>query len=85
MKDNIRKITYTIDKEFDGKTIKEFLISNGYSEELIKHLKQTTNIYMNDTLYYKQKILLRSFYLDGIIYMEKYAWRRLVWYSLLKQ
>lgn len=56
MKENIRKITYTIDKNYDGKTIKDFLISNGYSEELIKHLKQTTNIYMNDTIYYKQKL-----------------------------
>lgn len=56
MKENIRKITYTINKEFDGKTIKEFLIYNGYSQELIKHLKQTTNIYMNDTVYNNQKL-----------------------------
>ena len=42
--ENVRTITYKIPPSFDGKYLKDFLLTIGYSMELIKHLKQTTNI-----------------------------------------
>lgn len=46
MEENIRKLIYYVPKQFEGKTLHDFLSSQGYSEELIKHLKITTNMDM---------------------------------------
>ena len=46
MEENIRKLIYYVPKQFEGKTLHDFLNSQGYSEELIKHLKITTNMDM---------------------------------------
>lgn len=46
MEENIRKLIYIIPKAFEGKKLHDFLIAQGYSDELIKHLKITTNMDM---------------------------------------
>lgn len=46
MKDNIRKLLYIVPKSFNGKYLKDFLSFQGFSQELIKHLKQTLGIDM---------------------------------------
>ena len=46
MENNIRKLSYTIPKSFDGKYLKDFLSSQGFSQELIKHIKQTQGLDM---------------------------------------
>lgn len=44
MQNNIRRINYIIPPEFSGKYLKDFLMSLGYSSELIKHLKNTVKL-----------------------------------------
>ena len=46
MKDNIRKLLYVIPENFDGKYLKDYLSSLGFSQELLKHLKKTLNMDM---------------------------------------
>lgn len=43
---NVRRIIYFIPQIFDGKYLKDFLISKGYSQDLIKHIKKTQGIDM---------------------------------------
>lgn len=44
MQNNIRRINYIIPPEFSGKYLKDFLMSLGYSSDLIKHLKNTVKL-----------------------------------------
>ena len=44
MQSNIRKVSYAIPNNFVGKYLKDFLSSIGYSNDLIRHLKQTVNL-----------------------------------------
>ena len=44
MQSNIRKISYVTPSKFAGKYLKDFLFSLGYSNDLIRHLKQTVNL-----------------------------------------
>ena len=44
MENNVRRINYIIPDEFAGKYLKDFLVSLGYSSDLIKHLKNTVNL-----------------------------------------
>ena len=44
MDNNVRKLIYFTPKSFDGKYLKDFLIMQGYSQELLKHIKKTMNI-----------------------------------------
>ena len=41
-----RKLTFVIPKSFDGKYLKDFLYANGFSQDLIKHIKKTQGIDM---------------------------------------
>lgn len=43
MDNNVRKLIYFTPKSFDGKYLKDFLVMQGYSQELLKHIKKTTN------------------------------------------
>ena len=43
---NVKRIKYLIPPEFDGKYLKDFLISQGFSMDLIKHLKSTIDLDM---------------------------------------
>ena len=44
MDNNVRKLIYFVPKSFDGKYLKDFLMMQGYSQELLKHIKKTTSI-----------------------------------------
>lgn len=44
MDNNVRKLIYFTPKSFDGKYLKDFLIMQGYSQELLKHIKKTMGI-----------------------------------------
>ena len=44
--DNVRKLLYVIPASFSGKYLKDFLTYQGYSQELIKHLKKTLDLDM---------------------------------------
>ena len=44
--DNIRKLNYVIPKSFGGKYLKDFLISQAFSQDLIKHIKKTQGLDM---------------------------------------
>ncbi len=46
MSDNLRKLNYVIPKSFDGKYLKDFLTYQGFSQDLIKHIKQTQGLDM---------------------------------------
>lgn len=46
MNNNVRKLLYIVPRSFDGKYLKDFLSTQGFSQELIKHLKQTLNMDM---------------------------------------
>ncbi len=46
MENNVRKLIYFIPKSFDGKYLKDFLSAQGYSNELIKHIKNTLGLDM---------------------------------------
>lgn len=44
MDNNVRKLIYFTPKSFDGKYLRDFLIMQGYSQELLKHIKKTMGI-----------------------------------------
>lgn len=44
MDNNVRKLIYFTPKNFDGKYLRDFLIMQGYSQELLKHIKKTMGI-----------------------------------------
>ena len=44
MENSVRKLIYFTPKSFDGKYLKDFLIAQGYSNELLKHIKKTMGI-----------------------------------------
>ena len=46
MADNVRKIIYFTPQIFDGKYLKDFLATKGYSQDLIKHIKKTQGLDM---------------------------------------
>ena len=46
MDNNVRKLLYVIPASFSGKYLKDFLTYQGYSQELIKHLKKTLDLDM---------------------------------------
>ena len=58
MQSNVRRISYVIPKNFTGKYLKDFLISIGYSNDLIKYLKQTVNLDAFHLLSYNEKITI---------------------------
>ena len=56
VKDNIRRLMYIVPNNFAGKYLKEFLEAQGFSRELIKHLKNTLNIDLFKILYSGEEI-----------------------------
>lgn len=54
--DNVRKVQYIVPQQFVGKYLKDFLVSLGYSQDLIKHLKNTTNLDMFKILKFNEII-----------------------------
>ena len=46
MNSSIRKLLYITPKSFDGKYLKDFLSAQGFSQDLIKHIKKTQGIDM---------------------------------------
>ena len=46
MENNIRKLIYIVPKNYDGKYLKDFLAFQGFSNELIKHIKNTLGLDM---------------------------------------
>ena len=56
MENNVRKLEYSVIRAFDGKYLKDFLTYQGFSQELIKHLKKTQGIDMFHILSYGEKI-----------------------------
>ena len=46
MNSSIRKLLYITPKSFDGKYLKDFLFAQGFSQDLIKHIKKTQGIDM---------------------------------------
>ncbi len=56
MDNNIRKLIYFAPKSFDGKYLKDFLVYKGFSKELLKHIKQTTNTDLFHILSYREEI-----------------------------
>ena len=54
--ENIRKLLYVIPASFEGKYLKDFLVSQGFSQELIKHLKKTLGLDMFHILKYGEEV-----------------------------
>ena len=46
MENSVRKLVYVIPTSFDGKYLKDFLISQGFSQDLLKQIKRTQGIDM---------------------------------------
>ena len=56
MENNIRKLIYFVPKAFDGKYLRDFLLAQGYSNELLKHIKKTMGIDLFHILSYREEI-----------------------------
>ena len=46
MESSVRKLLYVVPRNFDGKYLKDFLAAQGFSQELIKHIKKTLGLDM---------------------------------------
>ena len=56
MENSVRKLIYFTPKSFDGKYLRDFLIAQGYSNELLKHIKKTMGIDLFHILSYREEV-----------------------------
>ena len=58
---NVRRIKYIIPATFDGKYLKDFLTTQGYSMDLIKHLKSTVDLDIYKILHAGEAIIIEIY------------------------